>query len=510
MSEGTDASTSKQRGRPRINERKRHYNKIGKGVPLRSQARQLVSNVREYFENEKANNGPLLPIHQVVKRTCEALKVGKNTVVNISKEKNKCLHSGSKLKTPSKKVMKPKRVTGVDTFQKDAIRRHIYSYIMRKEYVTLKKLMISLKEANLFKGSKSSLANLLKRLNFRYKKLGNRKCLMERGDIVAWRCRFLREIKKENFDEIVWLDETWVNTGHCLKRGWTDDSVLGTMNIPIGKGGRLILLHAGNSHGFVDNCMLLFASKKTSDYHEEMNHETFYKWFKESLLKNLSKPTVIVMDNAKYHSKLLDKVPTLNSNKLEILVWLLTHNIPHEKDMKKAELLEIVRLNKPQFPKHEIDELAKEKGHKIIRLPPYHCHFNPIELIWAQVKGFVARNNKTFTISEIKDLTRKAIENIGRSEWKNVVDHTKKVILESWQNEGLVEEAVNEMVISVNTGESDSSSEDMCSEEEDNSQEVVQELDWAYETEEEESGSELSGVYNLSPVDERVLDFTDY
>ncbi|KAG8310088.1 hypothetical protein J6590_071163 [Homalodisca vitripennis] len=41
-----------------------------------------------------------------------------------------------------------------------------------------------------------------------------------------------------------------------------------------------------------------------------MNHDTFSKWFRESLLPNLSTPSVIVMDNAPYHSKILDKAPT--------------------------------------------------------------------------------------------------------------------------------------------------------------------------------------------------------
>ncbi|KAL4119462.1 hypothetical protein QTP88_012269 [Uroleucon formosanum] len=30
-------------------------------------------------------------------------------------------------------------------------------------------------------------------------------------------------------------------------------------------------------------------------------------------------------------------------------------------------------------------------GHEMVRLPPYHCQYNPIELIWAQVKSEVAK-----------------------------------------------------------------------------------------------------------------------
>jgi hypothetical protein len=33
-----------------------------------------------------------------------------------------------------------------------------------------------------------------------------------------------------------------------------------------------------------------------------------------------------------------------------------------------------------------------------------HCELNPIELIWAQVKGFVAENNTTFRLKDVKEL----------------------------------------------------------------------------------------------------------
>ena len=35
---------------------------------------------------------------------------------------------------------------------------------------------------------------------------------------------------------------------------------------------------------------------------------------------------------------------------------------------------------------HVLDKLAQEAGHEVIRLPPYHCDRNPIEMIWAKMK----------------------------------------------------------------------------------------------------------------------------
>lgn len=75
--------------------------------------------------------------------------------------------------------------------------------------------------------------------------------------------------------------------------------------------------------------------------------------------------------------------------------------------MTKGSLLAIVQNNKPP-QKYVIDELAKKKGHEIICLTPYHCHFNPIELIWAEIKNSVAKKNTSFTIAAVQKLTEEA------------------------------------------------------------------------------------------------------
>ena len=117
-----------------------------------------------------------------------------------------------------------------------------------------------------------------------------------------------------------------------------------------------------------------------------------------------------------------------------------------------------MKANKPQFPSYVVDGVAAEHGHKIVRLPPYHCHFNPIELIWAEVKGYVGRNNKDFTVSSIMKLTEEALSAVKAENWKKAVIHTKGVISAAWENEGILEEGIEELIISV--GNSSSSSDD--------------------------------------------------
>ncbi|PSN54118.1 hypothetical protein C0J52_09473 [Blattella germanica] len=118
-----------------------------------------------------------------------------------------------------------------------------------------------------------------------------------------------------------------------------------------------------------------------------MNAETFKTWFENALLTNISPNSIIVMDNASYHSIQLNRALTMNNRKGVKLQRLLENKIPEvSEEMTKAELMEYVKMYKPSPVTYEIDSIAASHCHRVITLPPYHCHFNLIELIWVQVK----------------------------------------------------------------------------------------------------------------------------
>jgi transposase len=424
--------------------------KIGQGKVFNSQSRMLIKRLCDYFRREADNNGPLIPFRQITQRVANALQINRSTVSKISNE--------TIIETPGKHRTLPSPKSGLDSFSEDAIRRHVYAYYEKKELPTLMKLKKTLEEDNIFNGSDFTLRKILKKLGFRWKKINNRQFLMERNDIVNWRCNFLRSIWKEDLNKVVFLDETWINAGHTVKNTWTDGTLQSSRKEPTGKGGRLIIIHAGSSSGFVPNCLEIFQSKKTSDYHEEMNSTKFKEWFLK-LLNNIEPGSTIVMDNAPYHSVQLNKAPTQASTKMMICEWLQRNEIPFENALRKSELLEIVKKNSDGTRKYEIDELAKERGHKVIRQPPYHCHFNPIELIWANIKGKVASRNKTFTIKEVEKLTHDAVNEISIQDWANAVNHVGKIIQESWEKDVMVEESVDQLIISLGQGETSSDEE---------------------------------------------------
>jgi hypothetical protein len=94
---------------------------------------------------------------------------------------------------------------------------------------------------------------------------------------------------------------------------------------------------------------------------------------------------VIVLDNASYHSRQSDKIPNTGSLKIEIQDFLMKHDLYYEDGYTKKQLLEVLRTK--SFEKHDVvDQLAQKYGHTVLRLPPYFCILNPIELIWGQLK----------------------------------------------------------------------------------------------------------------------------
>lgn len=73
-----------------------------------------------------------------------------------------------------------------------------------------------------------------------------------------------------------------------------------------------------------------------------MNQTNFLNWFENKLLKNLEEPSVIILDNAPYHSMIKNKIPNTMWRKTEIEEWLTTHQIQFDSTLFKKDLLKLV------------------------------------------------------------------------------------------------------------------------------------------------------------------------
>ena len=428
---------------------------------LVSQARNIVLNVFNYFDYEKRD-----PIDVVTKKTSDATKVSESVIQKIRTQSKK--FEGGVIKSPLYRHRLSPILGAIDDFDKDAIRRAILAFYERGDLPTLDSLLEIIRgEPISFKGSRASLWRLIRSLGFRYKKhCSNRAILMERSDIVAARSKFLRELKlnrcSENPRPEVYIDETWMNQNTHVERCWTNEQGTIGPHTKTGKGGRFIIVHAGSSQGFVPGALLMFKSKvgNKGDYHDSMNCDTFKKWFLDQLLPNIPARSLIIMDNAPYHNIQLNKAPSGNSRKAEIIQWLKDNSIPHNSSHTRVELLQLVKLHKKSKVCYELDHIAATAGHQVLRLPPYYCQFNAIELIWAQIKEEVKKKNSNDKqhMKRVEELTRQAIDHVTPDNWRKCIEHTIKVQEDYIKKDLAVEYMVESFTIQLD--ETDYSSED--------------------------------------------------
>lgn len=82
--------------------------------------------------------------------------------------------------------------------------------------------------------------------------------------------------------------------------------------------------------------------------------------------------------------------------KVNIISFLQEHNVPFPPNSKKEDLVNIlVSQCKNIKCKYAIELICEKLGVSVLRLPPYHCYLNPIELAWSQLKRNIRKKNKT-------------------------------------------------------------------------------------------------------------------
>ncbi|CAG4961088.1 unnamed protein product [Colias eurytheme] len=201
--------------------------------------------------------------------------------------------------------------------------------------------------------------------------------------------------------------------------------------------------------GFIPDAQLIFKSQtKSGDYHDDMNRENFMKWIKDKLLPNLPAQSIVVMDYASYHTVAVNKAPTMSSTKSEMQEWIVNKGLAYLPTMVKSQLFEIIKEHK-EPPLYEVDLLLQDHGHKVVRLPPYHCDLNPIELIWGLLKRRIAEKNVGQEAKSIVKITEDAFRSITPEEWMKECCHVES-IEDKYFNDGIaVDNEIDRFIIAV-------------------------------------------------------------
>ncbi|XP_026738814.1 uncharacterized protein LOC113501772 isoform X2 [Trichoplusia ni] len=429
---------------------------------IRSSAREIIYKVYKRCLAESEAGQYLSDLNDVYKRTAEMTGKSVSTIRRIALEgqRNKGVFS-----TPGKhRAGRPRK--DLDDFDLCAIRQKIqFFYTVKKIAPTLRNLLPVVREDLQFSGSREHLRKVLIKLGFKYRKCqSDRQALMEKPNIAAKREVYLEKIiENRNLPDdlrkdIIYLDESYVHTSYKLKKCWQSIDIHGIKE-NVSKGKRYIIIHAGSENGFVPNALLIFSGKnKNEDYHSEMNKNNFTKWVTEKLIPNVPKPSIIVMDNAPYHSVVRNKAPTSASKVSEIKLWLSENNIPFSDTTRKPNLLMLVKQHKPE-PIYEIDDLLNRHGHTVVRLPPYHCDLNPIELVWGIAKQKIASHNVGSV--DIKAVAEQAFQSISTNDWRNSCQHVMKIEREYYERGRTLYDDIERIIINLqDESSSTESSED--------------------------------------------------
>ena len=101
--------------------------------------------------------------------------------------------------------------------------------------------------------------------------------------------------------------------------------------------------------------------------------------------------------------------------------------------------------------------MANKYGHKVLRLPPYHCMFNAIEHIWEIAKSHNNRHIGRDGNTKIACLNmwKESLDTVTPKVWKNSVRHTEKEIRKWYEREHIVDQLnVQPIIIDLSNFES--------------------------------------------------------
>ena len=105
----------------------------------------------------------------------------------------------------------------------------------------------------------------------------------------------------------------------------------------------------------------------------------------------------------------------------------------------------------------------------IWKFPPGHCELNPIELVWAAKKNYVAGENKDMSLDSVEKLFRKKREELPEDFWRKCIEHVKKIEENYWESDRIQDNKVEQLVIRLKPTDSSSSEMESSSESSDSS-----------------------------------------
>jgi len=438
-------------------------------APLTENEKIMILNAHKYFSEENSSSKKRQKF-TLRKRVAEVLGVSESTVGRVIHKWNECKNGSF---AEQKNIGRPRLQPSPDIIT--LLREKITNANKAGTPVSTPILRQYLAE-NGFTLSKWKLLRLLHTIGYYYGHGERRNILHESPNNVSFRCQYIRSrlSNLQGNNDIpnrpeVFLDESYCHLHHTSPNTWVPHQ--GVVLAP-GRGpllvifGAIVVFRNGNhnkTYGeIVPNSIYIWdpaikpqssRGRKRSnleawdnipdilrdtaivpdqiDYHGNFNAEIFESLFTKlcATVEEKYGGVDIHMDVARYHKRRIENIPTSASKKSEIIDWLSRKEVVVPIDAYKAELLELVRQNKEKVP-FACVEIAKQHGHRLFFTPPYHCELQPIEGVWAVVKGEVARSGPHKNLLEIRNKLLWAFKEKVNSKvivglWKRALNNAK-------------------------------------------------------------------------------------
>jgi transposase len=293
-----------------------------------------------------------------------------------------------------------------------------------------------------------SLRSVLHKLGYEYGKAKFIGCVNKeerKKRMIVFVKQYAQSLSKQDTGThvVAYQDESYINQFHSDDRTWFAPSSPSKNEVSRApsKGKRMIIVHSITRDGllYVDengspaiagnnvsteakNAELVFEGHYADgDYHKNMNADVFSSWLRNRFIPAFNarypgKKCILVLDNAAYHrARGAEYVNPATMTKLELIQHLELFGInsitvnrrgqsvqfnsasfyrrggdsgPTNAELKAA-LQDYLNRN-PHLQRSRAQTLFDAEGWQLLFTPPYNSECQPIEMVWAKVKKFVA------------------------------------------------------------------------------------------------------------------------
>lgn len=169
-----------------------------KGENFSRKEKQMIINVYNYFSSS-------MNVSSAVQEASKALGCSKRTIYNVKREQQIGQLSSPKKAKKRKHVQINDRLHTYDDNTQALIRRKVHEFFIQNTPPTLNTILVAVNNDDdmpIF--TRATLHRLLHDIGFEFQKVGRKSILIERDDIIRWRHKYLRDIRKFREEGIVY------------------------------------------------------------------------------------------------------------------------------------------------------------------------------------------------------------------------------------------------------------------------------------------------------------------